>query len=106
MRFDTPIYFQSIKKGAYNAKTGDYEPDVVTEVKTYADVTDTKTEALTLIYGKLKQGAKVVRLLRPLPVLMSFDRIRIGDKIYIVDFSRRKKAFYVSEVQDNGNAQS
>ena len=101
MRFDTPIYFQSIKKGEYNAKTGDYESDVVTEVKTYADVTDTKTEALTLIYGKLKQGAKVVRLLRPLPVLTSFDRIRIGDKIYIVDFSRRNKAFYVSEVQSN-----
>jgi hypothetical protein len=101
MRFDMPIYFQSIKKGEYNAKTGDYEPDVVTEVKTYADVTDAREDAITLIYGKLKQGAKVVRLLRPLPVLMSFDRIRIGDKLYIVDFSRRKKAFYVSEVQEN-----
>lgn len=101
MRFDTPIYFQSIKKGTYNAKTGDYEPDVVTEVKTYADVTDAREDAITLIYGSIRQGAKVVRLLRPLPLLMTFDRIRIGDKIYIVDFSRRNKAFYVSEVQIN-----
>lgn len=101
MRLDTPIYFQSITKGAYNANTGDYEPDSIAEVKTYADVTDAREDALTLIYGKLKQGAKVVRLLRPLPLHMSFDRIRIGDKLYIVDFSRRNKAFYVSEVRDN-----
>lgn len=101
MRFDTPIYFQHIEKGEYNAKTGDYEPNNITEVKLYADVTDAKNEALTLIYGKVRQGAKVVRLLRPYAFAMLSDRIRIGDKIYIVDFSRRDKVFYVSEVQGN-----
>lgn len=101
MRYDTPIYFQRIEKGAYNANTGDYAPDKVTEVKVYANVTDAKNEALTLIYGNIKQGAKVVRLLRPFPFAAPFDRIRIGEKSYIVDFSRRNKAFYVSEVQGN-----
>ena len=106
MRFDTPIYFQRIEKGAYNKNTGDYEPDKIAEVKVYANVTDAKNEALTLIYGKLKQGAKVVRLLRPFPFAAPFDRIRIGEKPYIVDFSRRNKAFYVSEVQGDAVTQS
>ena len=97
MRYDTPIYFQTITKGAYNADTGDYAPDTPSEVKIYADVTDTGTEALRLIYGDLKQGCKIVRLLRPYK--KPFDRIRIGEKTYRVDFSRRNKAFYVSEVQ-------
>lgn len=101
MRFDTPIYFQRIEKGAYNKNTGDYEPDRVVEVKVYANVSDAKNEALTFIYGKIKQGAKVVRLLRSFPFAAPFDRIRIGEKVYIVDYSRRNKAFYVSEVQDN-----
>ena len=97
MRYDTPIYFQTVKKGAYNADTGDYAPDIVTEEKKYADITDSGVEALRLIYGDLKQGCKVVRLLRPYK--KPFDRIRIGEKKYRVDFSRHNKAFYVSEVQ-------
>lgn len=97
MRFDTPVYFQTVEKGAYNADTGDYAPDMPSEAKIYADVTDTGTEALRLIYGDLKQGCKVVRLLRPYK--KPFDRIRIGEKTYRVDLSRRNKAFYVSEVQ-------
>lgn len=97
MRYDTPVYFQTVKKGAYNADTGDYAPDIVTEEKIYADVTDTGTEALRLIYGGLKQGCKVLRLHRPYK--KPFDSIRIGEKTYRVDLSRRNKAFYVSEVQ-------
>lgn len=97
MRFDTPVYFQTVEKGAYNADTGDYAPDNPIEEKKYADVTDTGTEALRLIYGDLKQGCKTVRLQRPYK--KAFDCIRIGEKTYRVDLSRRNKAFYVSEVQ-------
>lgn len=97
MRYDTPVYFQIVTKGAYNADTGDYAPDIVTEEKKYADITDSGVEALRLIYGDLKQGCKVVRLLRPYK--KPFDRIRIGKKTYRVDFSRHNKVFYVSEVQ-------
>ena len=100
MRFDTPIYFQRIKKGAYDANTGDYEPDSITEIKSYASVTEAKNEALTFIYGKIRQGAKVVRLLRAFPE--PFDYVRIDKKVYSVDFSRGSKVFYVSKVQCNG----
>ena len=57
----------------------------------------TGTDALRLIYGDLKQGCKVVRLHRAYK--KPFDRIRIGEKTYRVDLSRRNKAFYISEVQ-------
>ena len=97
MRYDTPVYFQTVTKGAYNADTGDYAPDTPLEEKEYASVTDTGTEALRLIYGDLKQGCKVVRLHRAYK--KPFDRIRIGEKTYRVDLSRRNKAFYISEVQ-------
>lgn len=100
MRYDTPIYFQSVKSGAYNADTGDYEPDTVSETCRYASVMDTGTETLRLIYGEIRQGSKTVHLLTP--YTDPFSRIRIGRKIYRADHRqdfRTKQAFVVSEVQ-------
>ena len=45
MRFDTPVLFQRITDGAYNAENGDYGDDSVESVKVYADVTDAGVEA-------------------------------------------------------------
>lgn len=100
MRFNTPIYFQSVEQGEYNRDTGNYEPDTVTEEKRFASVTDSKTETLKLIYGDIKQGCLTVRLQNI--YRKPFDKIRIGDKLYRVDFSRTlrtKHIFVVSEVQ-------
>ena len=44
MRFDTPVLFQRITEGAYNAENGDYGDDSVESVKVYADVTDAGVE--------------------------------------------------------------
>ena len=103
MRYDTPVYFQRIVKGAYNANTGDYSPDNVVEVKRYASVTDTGTETLNLVYGGPKQGSLTIRLQNHYSE--PFDRIRIGDgeqaKYYRVDRVRAlrlKFNFVVSEV--------
>ena len=96
MRYDTPIFFQRIQRGAYNASTGNYGEDSITEEKRYADVTDTGTEHLTLIYGKIQQGSLTIRLQRSYKV--PFNRIRIGEKLYNVDFARHLKTFVVSEV--------
>lgn len=96
MRYNTPIYFQRIQAGAYDSESGNYANDTVTEVKKYASVTDTGTNTLQIIYGELKQGAKTIRLQRP--YTEPFDRIRIGEKVYRVDFARRS-SFVVSEVQ-------
>jgi hypothetical protein len=97
MRYDTPVFFQRVQAGAYNQSSGDYGADIVEETKQYASVTDATTEQLTLVFGGIKQGALVIRLQRGYK--MPFDRIRVGDKLYKVDFARYLKTFIVSEVQ-------
>lgn len=100
MRYDTPVYFQKVTPGKYDPKTGNYAKDIIAEVKVYANVTDTGTETLRLIYGQLKQGSKVIRLQNSYDYV--FDSIRIGDDVYGVDFIRKlkpKAVFIVSEVQ-------
>lgn len=103
MRFDTPVYFRSIKRGEYNAATGDYLPDTPVEVRRMASVTSTGKTTVQLIYGAMQQGSFTVRLQRPYKE--PFDDIRIGEKLYKVDMSRplrTKMAFVVHEVQGNG----
>ena len=100
MRFDTPVYFQKIIKGEYDASTGNYSNDIVEETLRYADITDTGTQSLMLIYGTIKQGSLTVRLQNHYDE--PFDRLRIGDVIYKVDSSRKlrtKHVLVVSEVQ-------
>ena len=100
MRFDTPIYLQSVKQGDYDESTGNYKEDIITEDKIYASVTDSRTELLKLIYGEIKQGCVTVRLQNHYN--KPFNRIRIGDVIYSVDYSRKlrnKHVFVASEVQ-------
>lgn len=98
MRYDTPIYFQKIEPGEYNPDTGDYGDDILTEEKRYADVTDTGEDTLRLVYGDIRQGSKTIRL--QTHYKKQFSRIRIGEKLYRVDFSRKlrtKHIFIVSE---------
>lgn len=97
MRFDMPIFFQSVIQGEYDPGSGNYGPDKIVETKKYASVTDSGTETMKLIYGELKQGSKIVRLQNSYEA--PFDRIQIGRRIYRVDFSRMSKRFVVSEVQ-------
>ena len=54
MRYDTPVYFQRITPGEYDAATGDYKADTVTEVCKWASVTSSGIETLQLVYGELK----------------------------------------------------
>ena len=97
MRYDKPVFFQKVEAGAYDPNSGNYGADVVTETKQYASVTDATTAQLSLIYGGIKQGSLVIRLQRAYKV--PFDRIRVGDKLYKVDFERHLKTFVASEVQ-------
>lgn len=100
MRYDKPIYFQSVTPGEYDASTGDYGEDTVAEVKRYASVTDSGIETLKLVYGELRQGSLTIRLQNH--YTEKFDRIRVGSKVYRVDFSRKLRRghnFVVSEVQ-------
>lgn len=100
MRFDTLVFFQSCKKGDYDPDTGNYKPDTVEETPCWASVSETRVDTLNLIYGEIKQGCYTVRLQNT--YRKPFSRIRIGEKLYKVDYSRKmrtKQIFVVSEVQ-------
>lgn len=100
MRFDTPIYFQRVTEGEYNERTGDYNAPAIVEVQRYASVTNSGTDVLQLVYGELRQGSLTVRLQNYFAE--PYDRIRIGEKVYKVDMSRRlprMQALVISEVQ-------
>jgi hypothetical protein len=97
MRYDTPVFFQRVLPGEYNAETHCYDADEIAEVKKYADVIDTSTEQLQIVYGAVKQGSVTIHLQRPYKA--AFDYIRIGEKRYRVDIAKRRKCFIASEVQ-------
>lgn len=102
MRYDKPVYFQSVMCGAYNPNTGDYEADIVTERKRYASVTDSGDETKLQIYGSLKERSLTVRLQNHYE--KSFDYIRIDNAVYRVDRERKLRmghTFVVSEVQQD-----
>ena len=99
MRYDTPIYFQLIRQGIYDPKTGDYADRDPVETKVYADVTDTSTDTKQILYGDIKRNSKVIRLQQH--YTRTYNRIRIDEKQYIVDFERKlrtKQILVVSEV--------
>lgn len=100
MRYDTPVYFQKITSGEYDPKTGNYGEDTVEETQRYASVMNTGEDTLRLVYDGPKQGSLTIQLQNHYEE--PFGRIRVGNKLYAVDFSRKlrmKHVFVVSEVQ-------
>lgn len=100
MRYDTPVYFRLTNRGEYDKSTGDYADGTVTETMRMASVTSAGVDTLNVVYGEIRQGSLLVRL--NAHYSKPFDHIRIGEKVYRVDFSRKlrtKQSFIVSEVQ-------
>lgn len=100
MRYDTMIYFQKLTQGEYDQETGDYKDDSVSEDQKQASIMDTTTQMMQVVYGMIKQGSLTIQLQNHYDC--PFDQIRIGNKIYKVDYSRElrtKQTFIVSEVQ-------
>ncbi|MBM6949348.1 hypothetical protein [Mordavella massiliensis] len=100
MRYDTPVYFQRITPGEYNPNTGNYADDTVEETPRYASVMNTGEETLRLVYDGPKQGSLTIQIQNHYEE--PFDRIRVGNKLYAVDYSRKlrlKHTFVVSGVQ-------
>lgn len=98
MRFDTPVYFRTETAGTYDESTGNYGADDIYEQKAYADITNTGTEVLNIIYGNITQNSLTIRTRE------FFDglKMRIGDKVYHIDTRRRLHGlttYIVSEVQ-------
>lgn len=100
MRYDTTVYFQKLTQGEYDPETGDYKEDSIREDAKQATVMDTSTQMMQLIYGTIKQGSLTVQLQNHYD--HPFNQVRIGNKIYKVDHSRKlrtKQTFIVSEAQ-------
>lgn len=95
MRYNAPSYFLYVK-GELNPKTGNHDETVITEELKRADITDSAADVLKIVYGDLKKKSLTIRLQRP--YTKPFNRIRVGEKMYRVDWSRHDRVFVVSEV--------
>lgn len=100
MRYDTSVFFRAVTLGDYDESTGNYGEDVVSETMVMASVMDTQAETMKLVYGDIRQGSLTLTIQNHYD--KTFDNIRVGDKVYRVDRTRRlrvKQSFIVSEVQ-------
>jgi len=103
MRYDTPIYFQTVTPGPYDESIGDYGAPVIAEESRLASVVTTDEDTMKLIYGGVREGSLTIHLLNAYK--KPFDRIRVGSKLYTVDRRislRTKQAFVCSEIQKRG----
>lgn len=80
MRYDTKIFFQKHSQGSYNSQTGDYINRSPSETACYANVTEQISETIDTEPGKLRPASVVIRFQNPISI--SFETIRIGDRIY------------------------
>ena len=98
MRYDQRIYFVKEGEEVYDYDTGDYITTEPIKHEAWANVSDTGTERMKLIYGALKQGAITVRIVGKYD--KEFDYIQVGDKKYNVDAFRtfrNDQSFNLSE---------
>ena len=98
MRYDKRIYFVKEGEDEYDYATGDYIATEPIKHEVWANVSDTGTERMRLIYGTLKQGAITARIVGKYD--KEFDYIQVGDKKYNVDAFRtfrNDQAFNLSE---------
>ena len=98
MRYDQRVYFVKEGEDEYDYATGDYIATEPIKHEVWANVSDTGTERMQLIYGALKQGAITVRIVGKHD--KEFDYIEVEGKKYNVDAFRtfrNDQAFNLSE---------
>ena len=98
VRYDKQIFFVKETEPVYDYDTGDYVDGEPIKHEAWANVSDTGTERMQLIYGALKQGAITVRIQGKYDEV--FDYIQVDGKKYKVDAFRtfrNDQAFNLSE---------
>ena len=98
MRYDQRIYFVKEGEDEFDYATGDTIVTGSIKDEAWANVSDTGTERMQLIYGALKQGAVTVRIQGKYEE--AFDYIEVENKKYNVDAFRtfrNDQAFNLSE---------
>lgn len=86
MRHDRVIKLIKLPEEVYDDTTGDYTVGPGVEVEKLAHISDTGTQSMNLLYGKIREGAKTFRLKGEL--VAPFDYIQFGNDIYDVTMRR------------------
>lgn len=109
MRYDTKVTFVIEKDEYYDPVLGEYVDGTKEETNLRANVTDLGTDRSKVLFGDIKQGAKVIRLLRP--YTKKWDYVLIYNKLtketqkfeIITERNlRQKNTFIVQEVASGG----
>ena len=79
MRYDTKVTFVIEKDEYYNPVLSIHVDGTKEETNLRANVTDLGTDRSKVLFGDIKQGAKVVRLLRP--YTKKWDYVLIYNKL-------------------------
>lgn len=87
MRYDREIAFVTEGARIYDEVTGDYITMPAEKIIRSAHVSDMGLEQMNLLYGKVVEQAKVVRIQGAGPV--NFDYIEIGGDPYSTTLMRR-----------------
>lgn len=98
MRMDTKVYFVTESKPVYDPATGDYISGEPIKEPMWANVSDTGTTRMTLLYGSIKRGAKTIRLNNSYN--KKFDYIEIDGKTYSDTLGKRGQNKTVYEVSE------
>lgn len=98
VRYDKPIYFVS-EGESIRLPNGDWSDPIEVKTKAWANISDTGSERMTLVYGGFNKGSLTIRLQNHYNE--PFHHIEVGDLKYLVDMERklrRDHVFVVSEV--------
>lgn len=101
MRYDSLISFVKEGSEVYDPNTGDYIASEPVSIEKWANVSDANGEIVNMLYGTLKQTAKVIRLNEVYKD--SFDYILVGEPKFILAMPakhfRHESVFTVGESQ-------
>ena len=102
MRYDCPIVFvRNDPEARYDPETGTWIENLPDDIETEANVTDLGTDRSVVVFGDIKQGAKVIRT-QPLFDIPEWDFIKIEETYYQMTTSRNplfRNSLIVEEIE-------
>lgn len=101
MRYATPIYLMDVTKGVYNAQTGNYTDDIISEKLEWCSIPQDLSSKLRLEQAEVYDGTVTIHMQHAIPA--GIERVRIGDTVYSIEQRKErlltKKSYILREVQ-------